>query len=196
MPWFRKDRKDEESTPESLYVATVVAAARTLRNRRTDLLTRECERAVELSQSLTLLCLAVRDWAGVAHALGDAKAEQTLAELSLLLRGTLRVTDIFLEGEAGHFRILLPGTVASDVPTVARNLRHAIRSYRIQAPDGATFFLKLTADVGAASLPDDSTDAEALRQIALSRLIESSNLPDPSGEDDETTKNPTLRLVA
>jgi GGDEF domain-containing protein len=196
MSLFRKDRRPDENTSASLYAATVIAAARTLRNRRTDLLTRECERAVELGQSLTLLYLAIRDWEGVAFVLGEKQVAVVVQELEQVLRGTLRVTDIFLQRELGYFTILLPGTLGSDVPTVARNLRQAVRGYRLKAPDGADYFLKLIADVGAASLPEDGTEPEVLRALALQRLQESSHQPDPSGEDDEVGGSPTLRLVA
>jgi len=195
MSWFRKNRREADAATE-LYVATVLAAARTLRNRRTDLLVRECERAVELGQSLSLLCLTIRDWEGVAHALGETVAQRTLSELAHVLRGTLRSTDIFLQEEAGHFTLLLPGALAADVPAVTRNLRHAVRSYRMEAPDGAAFFLKLTADIGVASLPQDSVDGDSLHRLALERLAEASQQPDPTGEDDGAPGTPTLRLVA
>ncbi|WP_309721634.1 diguanylate cyclase [Armatimonas sp.] len=204
MKWFQKPQEDgrqSEATYQT-YAATVLAAARLLASlRRTSprsgsLLERECSRSQELGHPLTLLQLELADWPRVLQSLGEDRASQTLEELELVLHGTLRNTDILLTETKGSFTILLPGTTAQDAPTVMRNLRQAIHGYRILAPDGTAFFLRLHPWIGSASLPEDGSSAEALNQVLHQRLEAQKHLPTPLPDEAPTEKTPPLRLVA
>lgn len=204
MKWFQKPQEEgrrDEATSQ-LYAATVLAAARLLAalhktaSLSGSLLERECSRSQELGHPLTLLQLELADWSSTAQSIGEARAIQTLEELELVLRGTLRNTDILLTETKGSFTILLPGTTAQDAPTVIRNLRQAIHGYRILGPDGTAFFLRLHPWIGSASLPEDGSSAEALTQALHQCLEAQKQLPTPPPDEVMTEKTPPLRLVA
>ena len=184
-----------------IYAATVLAAARLLASlRRTaplpgSLLERECRRSQELGHPLTLLQLELADWDSVAQSIGEDRAAQTMKELELVLNGTLRTTDILLTETTGGFTILLPGTTAQDAPTVMRNLRQAIQGYRILAPDGSAFFLRLHPWIGSASLPEEGSSAEELTQVLHQRLAAQKRQPESLPDEVLTEKTPPLRLV-
>lgn len=203
MKWFQKPSSQSAEQSAQVYAATVLAAARLLSGLRRTMATplsfleRECHRAQELGQALSLLQLEIADWEGVVAAIGSERVAQTTEELELVLRGTLRATDILRREEPGSFLILLPGTQQSDLPTVTHNLRQAVRGYRILAPDGAAFFLRLHPWIASVSLPEDGLVASELLQLLQERLKHERLQPVPPPEEEEEKGNkPPLRLVA
>ena len=203
MKWFQKPATETLTPSQELYASTVLAAARLLSRRHSSTqreesrLELECRRAQELDQPLTLLQLELADWSGIATAIGSERATQTQGELALVLRGSLRATDIISPQGTGIFTIFLPGTLAVDLPTITRNLRQAIRGYRILATDGAPFFLRLHPWIASASLPDDGQTASELTSVLKSRLVKERTQPLPALTETENDDNsPPLRLVA
>lgn len=201
MKWFKKPTDEASDASRELYAATVMAAARLLTRLRSSpsgeesRMDRECRRAQELGQPLTVLRLELADWAGVVAAIGDERAEQTQDELELVLRGTLRATDLLYSEGAGSFTIFLPGTLAADLPTVTRNLRQAVYGYRILSSDGASFFLRLHPWIASVSLPDDGLTALELTPVLDARLATERQQPIPPQTEDDNDR-PSLRLVA
>ncbi|WP_395140496.1 hypothetical protein [Armatimonas sp.] len=201
MKWFQKPSAETLTSSQELYAITVLAAARLLSRLHSSTqleesrLELECRRAQELGQPLTLLQLELADWAGIVTAIGPERAPQTQDELALVLRGTLRATDIISPEGTGTFTIFLPSTLAVDLPTITRNLRQAIRGYRILATDGAPFFLRLHPWMASASLPDDGQTASELISVLKNRLAKERTHPLPSlTENDDNSLS--LRLVA
>ena len=201
MKWFQKPQDDAASTRQ-LYAATILAAVdllSALRNRSAipgTLLERECYRAQELGHPLTLLRLELANWADSLQTIGAERGEQTQAELELVLQGTLRTTDILQNEPTGSFIILLPGTTALDVPTVTRNLRQAVRGYRILVPDNVSSYLRLHPWIASASLPEDGLTAHRLTETLEGRLTAQRLLPPPAPDDELPPSPPPLRLVA
>ena len=201
MKWFQKPSAETLPSSQELYAITVMAAARLLSRLHSSTqleesrLELECRRAQELNQPLTLLHLELADWAGIVTAIGPESATQTQDELALVLRGTLRTTDIISPEGMGTFTIFLPGTLAVDLPTITRNLRQALLGYRILATSGAPFFLRLHPWIASASLPDDGQTASELTSVLKSRLAQERTHPLPSLSDDDYN-SPPLRLVA
>jgi GGDEF domain-containing protein len=203
MKWFPKPSSFSQEESSQLYASTVLAAARLLSQLRrstaptASFLERECGRAQELGQALSLLQIEIADWRSVVTSLGEERVEKTHEELELVLRGTLRATDILRTEQVGSFLVVLPGTQASDLPTVIQNLRLAVRSYRILAPDGAPFFLRLYPWVASASLPEDGLGASELLVVLEQRLQQERQQPlPPTQDEDDTSGKPSLRLVA
>ncbi|WP_309697972.1 hypothetical protein [Armatimonas sp.] len=203
MKWFQKPSAETLTPSQELYAVTVMAAARLLSRlhgstqREESLLELECRRAQGLNQPLSLLQLELADWAGIVTTIGPERATQTQDELALVLRGTLRATDSISPESMGTFTIFLPGTLAVDLPTITRNLRQAIRGYRILATDGAPFFLRLHPWIASASLPDDGKMASELTSVLKSRLVKERTQPFPALTETENDDNsPPLRLVA
>lgn len=202
MHWFRRKSTLSSEDTSQVYVSTVLAAARLLSSLRhpknpDSILERECQRALELGQALSVLQLEIVDWSSVVVSIGKERVAQTEEELELILRGTLRTTDILRRETGGRFVVILPGTQALDIVTVAQNLRQAVRSYRIVAPDGATLFLRLSPRLAWASLPEEGLAASELLEVLENRLVqERQNPPPPPDEDAENDQRPELRLVA
>ena len=150
-------------------------------------LERECQRALELQLSLSLLEVQLQDWEGIAALLGPERAQKTTEELTLVLRGTLRATDLFIAQGAGTFLILLLGTISADAPTVVQNVHQAIQGFRLLSSEGAPVFLKLPCKIACATLPDDGESWAQLRLVLEQRLREDCEKPE--------RETPTLRLV-
>ena len=112
------------------------------------------------------------------------------------LRGTLRTTDILQNEPTGSFIILLPGTTTLDVPAVTRNLRQAVRGYRILVPDNVSSYLRLHPWIASASLPEDGLTAHRLTETLEGRLTAQRLLPPPAPDDELPPSPPPLRLVA
>ena len=203
MKWFQKPSALPAEQSAQVYTATVLAAARLLSGLRratstpASFVERECFRAQELGQALSILQVEIADWQGVVTAIGPERVVQTQEELELVLRGTLRATDILRTEATGSFQIILPGTQASDLATVTQNLRQAVRGYRILSPDGAAFFLRLHPWIASVSLPEDGLIAPELLELLQHRLAQERLQPLPPPEEDtENTRRPPLRLVA
>ena len=121
---------------------------------------------------LTLLELHIQDWEGIAMMLGSERAQTTTEELTLVLCGTLRATDLFLAQGTGTFLVLLLGTARADIPTVTFNVRQAVQGFRLVANEGAPVFLKLECRIATATWPEEGESLEELRRVLDLRLLE------------------------
>lgn len=137
---------------------------------------------------LTLLELHVQSWPVIATMLGPERTQRTIEELTLVLRGTLRATDLFLAEGEGSFLVLLLGTSRADLSTVTFNVRQAVEGVRLIASEVPSSFVKLECRIATATWPEEGESLEELRQVLDQRLLEEVVIRQES-------ERPQLRLV-
>ncbi len=186
MKWFHKPQGNATSPQEN---SSPPALSSSLRER-------ECHRALELGHPLTLLRLELANGADIFQALEPERIEQTREELELILRGTLRTTDILQTEDANGFTILLPGTTALDAPTVVHNVRQAMQGYHILLPEKTPSYMRLRVWIAFASLPEDGIAAQVLITMLEERLAQQRLLPPAPPDDESSSRQPFLRLIA
>lgn len=100
---------------------------------------------------------------------GHAAGDQFLARVGQVLRNSCRGTDFLARWGGDEFVVLLPEAGDSDAVTAARKLIAAFRAERLKV--GAAV-LEMSASVGIALLPADTTSVEELLRFADEAMYE------------------------
>ncbi len=127
-------------------------------------LRRETKRATRNGRPLSLLFLDLDGFKDVNDRYGHLAGSQALTELGVLLKGSVRETDIAARFGGDEFALVLPETDAPGALLVAERVRDRVRAHRFLAGDGLS--VQLTASIGIATLPDAAASAEELLRVA------------------------------
>ena len=138
--------------------------------------TRELERAAAATQQhgspFAVLLIDLDDFKIVNDTMGHAAGDALLVEVTTRLQKLVRKSDIVARLGGDEFAILLPGAASrAVVDGLAARLLGEIA--RVQTIDGNE--IAITASVGAALAPDDSTDTESLLKCADLALYRAKN---------------------
>jgi diguanylate cyclase (GGDEF)-like protein len=100
---------------------------------------------------------------------GHAAGDQFLAKAGQVLRNSCRGTDFLARWGGDEFVALLPEAGDSDAATAARKLIAAFKAERLKV---GTAVLQMSASVGIALLPGDSSNVEELLRFADQAMYE------------------------
>jgi len=127
-------------------------------------LRRETKRASRSGRPLSLLFIDLDGFKGVNDAHGHLFGSRALVEAAAVIRRCARETDVVARFGGDEFAIILPDTGAEGAYAVGERTRERLAAFTFLAGDGLQ--IRLTASVGAATLPDVAASAEELVQAA------------------------------
>jgi diguanylate cyclase (GGDEF)-like protein len=119
-----------------------------------DHLDREHKRALRTGGSLAVVVLALDRFAAVVRAFGEAIGDEILQNVTQLLRGQLRDSDLIVRYGVEQFAVLLPDTDRHGADLVAEHLRHELEFASFLTEKGE---VQVTASIGIA-LCDPKTE--------------------------------------
>ena len=122
---------------------------------------RRCRRA---GQPLSIIFLDLDHFKTVNDTHGHLVGSEVLRETALILRDSLRATDIATRYGGDEFVLLLPETAQDEAIMVAERIRTSIGMFRFGIRHGVE--CRLTASFGIATLPDDTEDSIELIRLA------------------------------
>ncbi|MHB1135729.1 MAG: GGDEF domain-containing protein [Coriobacteriia bacterium] len=125
----------------------------------------EIHRAERYDKRLSFLMLDIDDFKRVNDTHGHRVGDQVLAEVSSLLKSTVREVDIVARYGGEEFSVILPETDAPGAFIVAEKIREAIALHRFSDADGEPV-VHVTISIGLASFPSHASDKEALLRAA------------------------------
>lgn len=128
----------------------------------TEFLEREMSSSRRYATPLSLLLLDVDRFSQINATYGHETGDRLLAELALLIKNNLRLSDLAFRFDGATFAILAPQTSAEGAAVIGDKLRRLVKGYSFGRKP-------LTASLGAATLAGDD-DREQLLSRALRAL--------------------------
>ncbi len=136
-----------------------------------ELIAKEDERAHRFGHDLSLLILDIDDFKQVNDTYGHLKGDDVLRMVGRVLGQESRGVDEPARYGGEEFAVALPETGLSGAVELAERIRARIESERVPGVDGQPA-LRVTASVGAASIPASAESARALIAAADAALYE------------------------
>ena len=127
-------------------------------------LRRETKRATRTGQPLSLLFLDMDGFKSVNDAHGHLCGSRALVEAAAVIRGSARETDVVARFGGDEFALVLPDTGAAGAFAVGERVRQRIAAHPFLVSEGLD--IRLTASVGAATLPDVARSPDELVRAA------------------------------
>ena len=122
------------------------------------------KRADRYATRLSVLFLDLDNFKLVNDTYGHLVGSSLLRELGQLLRRSVREVDVVIRYGGDEYTIILVETGSDMAQQVADRLRRMIENHTFMARDG--YQIKLTASLGLASYPDDTTELTDLLSMA------------------------------
>jgi diguanylate cyclase (GGDEF)-like protein len=143
-----------------------------LPNRRAvqDTLARMCAQASRNVQPLTAISVDLDHFKDINDRFGHDMGDRVLAQVSTLLKATLRASDFVGRLGGEEFIVLAPDTGLQGARTLAENLRLALESEAVAGLDR-----DITASFGVAVLPDHAGNADVLLRLSDRALYSAKN---------------------
>ena len=127
-------------------------------------LEREMKRADRYATKLSVLFLDLDNFKLVNDTYGHLVGSTLLRELGQLLSRSVREVDVVIRYGGDEYTIILVETGPDLAHQVAERLRRTIESHTFMARDG--YQIRLTASLGLAAYPDDTTELNDLLTMA------------------------------
>lgn len=161
----------ESSIREELESISQVDALTGLENRREFFrdLEREIRRVGRIGTELSLMLVNVDKFHELNTAFSVSAGEKVLVEVSQLLAGGLRETDMVYRLDGEQFAVVLPDTTVHGAVVAGDRLRRFIADHGFNL--GVDNDMQCTVSIGVASaIPGQEVDASALFKLADTRL--------------------------
>jgi diguanylate cyclase (GGDEF)-like protein len=141
-------------------------------NRRfRELMSKEADRAERFGHELSLIMLDIDDFKQINDSYGHLQGDKVLRMVGRVLHLESRGVDEPARYGGEEFAVALPETSLEGALDLAERVRIRIESEQVPRA-GSASPVKVTASIGAASLPGSANDAEALIAAADAALYE------------------------
>jgi diguanylate cyclase (GGDEF)-like protein len=141
-------------------------------NRRfRELITKEAARAQRFGHELSLVMLDIDDFKSINDTYGHLQGDEVLRMIGAVLDSESRGVDEPARYGGEEFAVALPETRLEGAIELAERIRSKIESQEIPRTDGSAT-LRVTASLGAASIPGSASTAQELIAAADSALYE------------------------
>lgn len=127
-------------------------------------LEREIKRADRYVTQLTVMFLDLDNFKGVNDTYGHMIGSGVLRELGALLKKSVREVDVLIRYGGDEYTILLVETGPELGQRIGERIRRQIEDNVFQASEG--YSIRLTASIGFACYPDDTTGMQELLNMA------------------------------
>ena len=153
-----------------------------LANRRAfhEALELEVERSRRFGDPLGLVMVDLDDFKRINDCYGHPQGDEVLREVGRVLRESCREIDLAVRYGGDEFVVLLAGTDLDAANELAERTRAGIAALEVAVLDGG-HLLRVTASVGAASLPENASDGGTLTAAADAALREGRRNDGPGG---------------
>ncbi|PLX38952.1 MAG: sensor domain-containing diguanylate cyclase [Deltaproteobacteria bacterium] len=118
-----------------------------------DFIGNEIERAIRYKTPLSLIFIDLDFFKRVNDSHGHIVGSRTITEVGLLLKASIRKSDIAARYGGDEFVLVLPNTGKDGAKVLACNLRRVVAENDFLVEEGC--FIKITASFGVASFPED-----------------------------------------
>jgi len=127
-------------------------------------LEREIKRADRYSTQLSVVFLDLDNFKGVNDTYGHLVGSNLLKELGALLKRSVREVDVVIRYGGDEYTIILVETGAETAHCVGERIRRMIEKHSFLSLEG--YQIQLTASLGLACYPEDTTGLEELLSMA------------------------------
>ncbi|MFQ5606372.1 MAG: diguanylate cyclase [Candidatus Zixiibacteriota bacterium] len=128
-------------------------------------LTEEQRRAARYNQPLSLIMIDIDHFKGFNDSFGHEAGNSALKNVTQVIGGCIRDTDVFARYGGEEFAIILPQTTLSEAEEIANRIRESIESTRIDIGNGIPR-QGLTVSIGLTSFPENGKRHDELVQLA------------------------------
>lgn len=140
---------------------------------------REMSIALRSQHPLSILVIDLDDFKRINDTFGHISGDRVLLHLAQVIRRQLRDNDVVARYAGDEFVALLPMTDYEQAGHVINRIKSAIRQFSYETTDGKQ--VKVSASIGAATIPPDGQSFEELMMQADKRMYRS--------KDDEKSRS-------
>ncbi len=119
----------------------------------------EIRRAERYQRKVSLLIMEVMHFEDISRAFTAHGRDELVRALAGMVRETFRNVDILARIDGARFAVVMPDT-GDRISDVLERLTHALTTFRLKSPDGATLAVKLA--VGTCTYPGEAASVQEL----------------------------------